>query len=158
MRRTSCYVKNSVLLAWGQAAITKTTIVYIINTATVTSKIGTNYSNSLLLSNKNSKSTFRPIRILRHPAAGELRMCSFWAGGISSFPFSRAREYRLLRRLVFYKKCYRVVLLTKRTFFTIVFLQTILILYFALAWPFPIFGVYWKSSRHMLTTRSLEKV
>jgi hypothetical protein len=26
-------------------------------------------------------------------------MCSFWAGGISSFPFSRAREYRLLRRL-----------------------------------------------------------
>jgi hypothetical protein len=27
-------------------------------------------------------------------------MCSFWAGGISSFPFSRAREYRLLRRLV----------------------------------------------------------
>ena len=29
----------------------------------------------------------------------ELRMCSFWAGGISSFPFSRAREYRLLRRL-----------------------------------------------------------
>ena len=30
----------------------------------------------------------------------ELRMCRFWAGGISSFPFSRAREYRLLRRLV----------------------------------------------------------
>jgi hypothetical protein len=30
----------------------------------------------------------------------ELRMCSFLAGGISSFPFSRAREYRLLRRLV----------------------------------------------------------
>jgi hypothetical protein len=29
----------------------------------------------------------------------ELRMCRFWAGGISSFPFSRAREYRLLRRL-----------------------------------------------------------
>jgi hypothetical protein len=26
-------------------------------------------------------------------------MCRFWAGGISSFPFSRAREYRLLRRL-----------------------------------------------------------
>jgi hypothetical protein len=26
-------------------------------------------------------------------------MCSFWAGGISSFQFSRAREYRLLRRL-----------------------------------------------------------
>jgi hypothetical protein len=39
--------------------------------------------------------------MLRHPAAGELRMCSFWAGSISSFPFSRAREYRLLRRLVF---------------------------------------------------------
>jgi hypothetical protein len=37
--------------------------------------------------------------MLRHPAARELRMCSFWAGGISSFPFSRAREYRLLRRL-----------------------------------------------------------
>jgi hypothetical protein len=37
--------------------------------------------------------------MVRHPAAGELRMCSFWAGGISSFPFSRAREYRLLRRL-----------------------------------------------------------
>jgi hypothetical protein len=32
--------------------------------------------------------------MLRHPAAGELRMCSFWAGGISSFPFTRAREYR----------------------------------------------------------------
>ena len=30
----------------------------------------------------------------------ELRMCRFWAGGISSFPFSRAREYRLLRRLM----------------------------------------------------------
>jgi hypothetical protein len=30
----------------------------------------------------------------------ELRMCRFWAGGISSFPFSRAREYRLLRRLL----------------------------------------------------------
>ena len=30
----------------------------------------------------------------------ELRMCRFWAGGISSFPFSRAREYRLLRRLI----------------------------------------------------------
>jgi hypothetical protein len=30
----------------------------------------------------------------------ELRMCNFWAGGISSFPFSRAREYRLLRRLL----------------------------------------------------------
>ena len=29
----------------------------------------------------------------------ELRMCRFWAGGISSFPFSRAREYRRLRRL-----------------------------------------------------------
>jgi hypothetical protein len=29
----------------------------------------------------------------------ELRMCRFWAGGILSFPFSRAREYRLLRRL-----------------------------------------------------------
>ena len=29
----------------------------------------------------------------------ELRMCRFWAGVISSFPFSRAREYRLLRRL-----------------------------------------------------------
>ena len=29
----------------------------------------------------------------------ELRMCRFWAGGISSFPVSRAREYRLLRRL-----------------------------------------------------------
>ena len=29
----------------------------------------------------------------------ELRMCRFWAGGISSFPFSRAHEYRLLRRL-----------------------------------------------------------
>jgi hypothetical protein len=28
-------------------------------------------------------------------------MCRFWAGGISSFPFSRAREYRLLRRLLF---------------------------------------------------------
>jgi hypothetical protein len=28
-------------------------------------------------------------------------MCRFWAGGISSFPFSRAREYRLLRRLHF---------------------------------------------------------
>jgi hypothetical protein len=28
-------------------------------------------------------------------------MCRFWAGGISSFPFSRAREYRLLRRLTF---------------------------------------------------------
>jgi hypothetical protein len=27
-------------------------------------------------------------------------MCRFWAGGISSFPFSRAREYRLLRRLL----------------------------------------------------------
>jgi hypothetical protein len=26
-------------------------------------------------------------------------MCSFWASGISSFPFSPAREYRLLRRL-----------------------------------------------------------
>ena len=32
----------------------------------------------------------------------ELRMCRFWAGGISSFPFSRAREYRLLRRLGIY--------------------------------------------------------
>ena len=32
----------------------------------------------------------------------ELRMCRFWAGGISSFPFSRAREYRLLRRLKFF--------------------------------------------------------
>jgi hypothetical protein len=31
----------------------------------------------------------------------ELRMCRFWAGGISSFPFSRAREDRLLRRLGF---------------------------------------------------------
>jgi hypothetical protein len=81
------------------ASITKITIVYI-NTATVTSKISTNYSNSLLLSIKNSKSTFWPIRMLRHPAAGELRMCSFWAGGISSFPFSRVREYRLLRRLL----------------------------------------------------------
>jgi hypothetical protein len=30
----------------------------------------------------------------------ELRMCRFWAGGISNFPFSRAREYRLLRRLI----------------------------------------------------------
>jgi hypothetical protein len=39
-------------------------------TATVTSKISTNYSNSLLLSIKNSKSTFCPIRMLRHPAAG----------------------------------------------------------------------------------------
>jgi hypothetical protein len=29
----------------------------------------------------------------------ELKMCRFWAGGISSCPFSRAREYRLLRRL-----------------------------------------------------------
>jgi hypothetical protein len=82
-------------------SITKITIVYIINTATVTSKISTNYSNSLLLSIKNSKSTFWPIRMLRHPAAGDLRMCSFWAGGISSFPFSRAREYRVLRRLTF---------------------------------------------------------
>jgi hypothetical protein len=25
----------------------------------------------------------------------ELRMCRFWAGGISSFSFSRAREYRV---------------------------------------------------------------
>jgi hypothetical protein len=32
----------------------------------------------------------------------ELRMCRFWAGGISSFSFSRAREYRLLRRLQSY--------------------------------------------------------
>jgi hypothetical protein len=31
-------------------------------------------------------------------------MCSFWAGGISSFPFSRAREYRLLRRLQIHLK------------------------------------------------------
>jgi hypothetical protein len=38
--------------------------------------------------------------MIRHPAAVELGMCSFWAGGISSFPFSRAREYRLLRRLL----------------------------------------------------------
>ena len=36
--------------------------------------------------------------MLRHPAAGELKMLSFWAGGISSFP-PCAREYRLLRRL-----------------------------------------------------------
>ena len=34
----------------------------------------------------------------------ELRMCRFWAGGISSFPFSRAREYRLLRRLISHEK------------------------------------------------------
>ena len=33
----------------------------------------------------------------------ELRMCRFWAGGISSFPFSRAREYRLLRRLSLFR-------------------------------------------------------
>jgi hypothetical protein len=39
--------------------------------------------------------------MLHHSAAGELRMCSFWAGGISSRPFSRAREHRLLRRLDF---------------------------------------------------------
>jgi hypothetical protein len=39
-------------------SITEITIVYIINTATVTSKISTNYSNSVLLSIKNSKSTF----------------------------------------------------------------------------------------------------
>jgi hypothetical protein len=31
-------------------------------------------------------------------------MCRFWAGGISSFPFSRAREYRLLRRLIYQGK------------------------------------------------------
>jgi hypothetical protein len=31
-------------------------------------------------------------------------MCRFWAGGISSFPFSRAREYRLLRRLLEHQK------------------------------------------------------
>ena len=36
----------------------------------------------------------------------ELRMCRFWAGGISSFPFSRAREYRLLRRLIHNQKHY----------------------------------------------------
>ena len=35
----------------------------------------------------------------------ELRMCRFWAGGISSFPFSRAREYRLLRRLPLIRNC-----------------------------------------------------
>ena len=38
----------------------------------------------------------------------ELRMCRFWAGGISSFPFSRAREYRLLRRLTT-DKCTRLM-------------------------------------------------
>jgi hypothetical protein len=37
----------------------------------------------------------------------ELRMCRFWAGGISSFPFSRAREYRLLRRLGEIRLCYQ---------------------------------------------------
>ena len=36
----------------------------------------------------------------------ELRMCRFWAGGISSFPFSRAREYRLLRRLPVIRSSY----------------------------------------------------
>jgi hypothetical protein len=36
----------------------------------------------------------------------ELAMYSFWAGGISSFPFSRAREYCLLRRLT--NRCQRV--------------------------------------------------
>ena len=66
-------------------SITKITIVYIINTATVTSKISTNYSNSVLLSIKNSKSTFwpiryrllrrLPIRMLRHSAAGENSEC-----------------------------------------------------------------------------------
>ena len=43
----------------------------------------------------------------------ELRMCRFWAGGISSFPFSRAREYRLLRRLCvckIYKQIYNLIL------------------------------------------------
>ena len=39
----------------------------------------------------------------------EIRMCRFWAGGISSFPFSRAREYRLLRRLVVVRKLEQVV-------------------------------------------------
>ena len=38
----------------------------------------------------------------------ELRMCRFWAGGISSFPFSRAREYRLLRRLYRYRPKFMV--------------------------------------------------
>ena len=38
------------------------------------------------------------MRTLRHSAAGELKMLSFWAGGISSFP-PCAREYRLLRSL-----------------------------------------------------------
>ena len=37
--------------------------------------------------------------MFRHPAAGELKMVSFWAGGISSFS-PCAREYRLLRRLI----------------------------------------------------------
>ena len=95
-------------------SITKITIVYIINTATVTSKISTNYSNSVLLSIKNSKSNILTNQIppatqatnQNAPALscrGELRMCRFWAGGISSFPFSRAREYRLLRRLIAFR-------------------------------------------------------
>ena len=57
-----------------------------------------------------SKQTVRggpkPAKVGLHRRLGgtmqwaELRMCRFWAGGISSFPFSRAREYRLLRRLI----------------------------------------------------------
>ena len=39
----------------------------------------------------------------------ELRMCRFWAGGISSFPFSRAREYRLLRRLRVFQASHSLV-------------------------------------------------
>jgi hypothetical protein len=40
-------------------------------------------------------------------------MCSFWAGGISSFPFSRAREYRLLRRLLLLSTCYHVTCISR---------------------------------------------
>jgi hypothetical protein len=91
-------------------SITKITIVYIINTATVTSKIST--TTLILYSPVNQKFKINILTNQIPPATqatnhsapalscrGELRMCRFWAGGISSFPFSRAREYRLLRRL-----------------------------------------------------------
>jgi hypothetical protein len=66
--------------------------------------------------------------MLRHPAAGELRMCSFWAGGISSFPFSRAREYRMLRRLEYYIYCilytvYSVCLVSFELLFSFIMLS-----------------------------------
>jgi hypothetical protein len=42
-------------------------------------------------------------------------MCRFWEGGISSFPFSRAREYRLLRRLLTAKKLQQILELYQLT-------------------------------------------